>query len=234
MNVAIDLRVAELLASRLCHDLVGPIGAVNNGLELLEDEADDMSKDALALVMDSAQRAATTLQYFRLAHGMAGSRVGGNLNELRELSRRFLETGKITLDWDDDGAGTIGNGNNSEAPEDLGKLLLNMILLGAEALVGGGAVHVAITDGGPGGEAAGRLRATVMARGDRVALRDETKVAFAESVAVEDLSPRNVQAYFTRLIAQRLRGDLTVEERTDTEVRITATLAGTESDATAA
>ena len=36
MDQQIDLRVAELMASRLCHDLVGPIGAVNNGLELME------------------------------------------------------------------------------------------------------------------------------------------------------------------------------------------------------
>jgi len=84
MDVQIDLRVTELLASRLCHDLVGPVGAVNNGLELLADEIDDMGPEALKLASDSAARAARALQYFRFAYGMAGSRVGGNLDELRQ------------------------------------------------------------------------------------------------------------------------------------------------------
>ncbi len=76
MDVQIDLRVAELLASRLCHDLVGPIGAVNNGMELLEDSDLDMAQDAVRLAGNSAEHASTLLQFFRLAYGMAGSRQG--------------------------------------------------------------------------------------------------------------------------------------------------------------
>ncbi len=90
MDFLIDMRVAELLASRLCHDLVGPIGAVNNGMELLEDEDLGMSDDAIQLSASSARQAANILQFYRLAYGMAGGRIGGGLGDLRELATGFL------------------------------------------------------------------------------------------------------------------------------------------------
>src|SRR5882757_5959155 len=72
MNVQTDLRVIELLSSRLCHDLVGPIAAVNNGAELLSDEDPDFIADAVALVGDSARKAIRRLQFYRFAYGFGG------------------------------------------------------------------------------------------------------------------------------------------------------------------
>ena len=68
----VDMRVAELLASRLCHDLVGPIGAVNNGLEFLQDDDFGSADDALSLVSKSAAQTADLVQLYRLAYGLAG------------------------------------------------------------------------------------------------------------------------------------------------------------------
>ncbi len=99
MAFQIDMRVAELLASRLCHDLVGPIGAVNNGMELLEDEDLGMSEDAIQLSASSARQAANLLQFYRLAYGMAGGRIGGDFGALQELAAGFLASTKTTLDW---------------------------------------------------------------------------------------------------------------------------------------
>jgi len=73
VDVQIDMRVAELLASRLCHDVVGPVGAVNHGMELLEDEGAAFGEEALRLASTSARHAADLLQYYRLAYGAAGS-----------------------------------------------------------------------------------------------------------------------------------------------------------------
>ena len=67
MDLQVDLRAVELLASRLCHDLVGPVGAVNNGLELLEDDMDDMWAEALKLAAHSGARGARGWQSFRFA-----------------------------------------------------------------------------------------------------------------------------------------------------------------------
>src|SRR4029453_2273455 len=69
MGVKVDLRVLELLASRVCHDLISPIGAVGNGLELLEDADDEMSADALKLSVNCVRRASALLEFFRMASG---------------------------------------------------------------------------------------------------------------------------------------------------------------------
>src|SRR3546814_14984721 len=90
MDIKIDLRVAELLASRLCHDLVGPIGAVGNGLELLGDEEFGMADDAMKLTTSSARQASPILQFFRLAYGMAGARVGPAYSPIRDLRAALL------------------------------------------------------------------------------------------------------------------------------------------------
>jgi len=199
MDVMIDLRVAELLASRLCHDLVGPIGAVNNGMELIEDEDPGMINEALKLTASSARQAANALQFFRLAYGMAGGRVGGDLSELRDLIAAYLSGGgKVTLDWSVQ-AGPAG------APEGLGKLLLNLVALAAEALPKGGGLSVSVHPSPDG------LEASVTAAGPGAKLREESVPALHPDVAVADLTPRSVQGYFTRLLARRAGGDLAID-----------------------
>ena len=99
MDLKIDIRVAELLASRLCHDLVGPVGAVNNGIELMQDETFGMADDALTLAAKSADQASNLLQFFRLAYGMAGHRQGADLGPIRELVSGYLSHSKAELDW---------------------------------------------------------------------------------------------------------------------------------------
>ena len=85
MTDASALRVAGLLASRLCHDLVGPLGAVNNGLELIAEE-DDMAKEALSLAQRSAKRASSRLQFFRYAFGAAGGEPSFGHGEARPIA----------------------------------------------------------------------------------------------------------------------------------------------------
>ncbi|RMD62014.1 MAG: histidine phosphotransferase [Alphaproteobacteria bacterium] len=215
MEPQIDLRVAELLASRLCHDLVGPVGAVGNGLELLEDEIGDMAGDALALAAQSAARAATTLQFFRFAYGMAGSRLDGGVTELRDLADRFLAKDRVALDWKVD---ALPDG----APQDLGKVILNLVLMALDSLVGGGTVRVAI-EAGPGEE--GR-QLVVEAHGDRAELREEIALALGDDVAVGDLTPRNAHVYFTRLLARRLGSDLDTATSDGRTVRLNVALPG--------
>jgi histidine phosphotransferase ChpT len=213
MEFQIDMRVAELLASRLCHDLVGPIGAVNNGMELMADEDLGMSDDALELSANSARQAASMLQYYRLAYGMAGARIGGDLGNLHELATEFLAIGKATLDW------TIQRPPD-DAPEGLGKLLLNMLVLAEEALPRGGTLSVAVLEGPAG------LEATVTARGNGARLREESQPALADKVAIEELTPRNVQGYFTRMLARRMGSDLMIDSPGADSLRFTVTLAG--------
>ena len=197
-DIQIDLRVAELLASRLCHDLVSPVGAVNNGLELMAEDLDpEMLQDALALADKSAKQASSTVQFFRLAYGQAGRQVDMGPAELKRLAEGYLTSQKTELAWDADAL--VLNG-----PEGGGKLLLNLIALAVETLQRGGTIRV---------EAAGDGQSVrVAGEGTNARLRDETRAAIANGVDVDQLSPRAVQGYFSRLIAQRMGGDLKVQE----------------------
>src|ERR1700745_3648333 len=96
-----DLVFAALWVSRVCHDLVSPVGAVVNGLEVLEDETDaSMRADALRLVGQSADSAAARLQFARIAYGAAGS-VGAelDLSEVGRVLQGLLKGGKVELSW---------------------------------------------------------------------------------------------------------------------------------------
>jgi histidine phosphotransferase ChpT len=213
MAFQIDMRVAELLASRLCHDLVGPIGAVNNGMELMEDDDLGMSDDALQLAAKSARQAASALQFYRLAYGMAGARIGADLGDLQELAAGFLASSKAALDW------TVRQAP-ADAPEGLGKLLLNMIALAEETLPRGGTLSVAVLEGPAG------LEASVTASGAGARLREESQPALDENVTIDELTPRNVQGYFTRLLAQRMGSDLMIDSPGTDSLRLSATLVG--------
>src|ERR1051326_5779226 len=130
-----DLEVAALLVSRVCHDLVSPVGAVMNGLEVLEDERDaTMRADALKLVTSSAEQAGARLQFARIAFGWAGSAGAElDLNEVGRMTRGLLKGGKVEMDWQAAGVNW---------PKDWAKLLMNAALLAADSLPRGGKVHV--------------------------------------------------------------------------------------------
>ncbi len=73
MDVKVDPRVIELLCSRLCHDLISPVSAINNGFELIAEFGDEMRGEAMSLMGDSAREAARRLKFFRIAFGAAGA-----------------------------------------------------------------------------------------------------------------------------------------------------------------
>jgi len=198
MEVKIDLRVAELLTSRLCHDLVGPIGAVGNGLELLTEDEFGMAEDAMKLTANSARQASNILQFFRLAYGMAGARVGADYSQIRDLSAALLETSRTKLDW-----ATVQAPDG--VPDGLPKAIMNMVALGHEALPRGGRLAVEISTSAEGTEA------RVLVTGQDAHLRPETLASLRDDVALDEMTPRSVHGYFTRLVAKRLGSDLEIE-----------------------
>ena len=202
MGLSVDLRVFEILSSRLCHDIVGPIGAVNNGMEILEDDDPDMTQDALALVANSARQASDALQFYRMAYGMAGAQLGNELSDVARITERYLAKSKAQLEWSQASLPL-------SAPGGTGKLLLNMIALAAECLPRGGSVAVSVRETALG------VALMVVARGQSAAIRDELTGVFEEDASVEDLSPRNVQGYFTAHLARALGSTLKVSGETD-------------------
>src|SRR3954468_9370054 len=130
-----EIEFAALLVSRVCHDLVGPLGAVVNGMEVLEDERDPaMRADAIKLVTMRSDQALARIQFMRIAFGAAGS-AGAELDlgEIGRLLGGLFEGGKILLSWE---------AAPAHWPKDWAKLLMNATLLGADCLPRGGSVKV--------------------------------------------------------------------------------------------
>ncbi len=192
-------RITELLCSHLCHELISPVTAVNNGLELIGAGGGGREGEAIELTRHSAAEASRRLQFYRLAYGQAsGFDAARGLAEARDLSKGLLAGSKIALAWPD----------SDVSGEQIGKagvkLLLNLVALAREALPRGGTIAVNLT-GGP--EFAG----TVAASGAGARLTPETQAALARDAAVESLTPRTIHAYLVAAIARRLGTDLTVD-----------------------
>jgi len=131
MNDApIDLRIAELLAARLCHELVSPIGAINNGVELLEDDP-DFAADATGLIAQSAIQATRRLQFYRVAYGSTEP-IAVELG--RKVTLELFADGKIVCDWPE-----------GLAPAGI-KLACNLFLVAGEALPRGGRLTLLAVD----------------------------------------------------------------------------------------
>lgn len=192
METKVDLQILELLTSRFCHDLISPIGAIGNGLELLEEGDPAMTADAIHLTMDSVRRASTMLQYFRAAFGTAGARESFRVADARRLAAALLEGGRHRLDWPPEAV-------EAEAPPGVARLLLNLVLLGVEALPSGGVVAPRLVAASP-------LSAEVSAIGAPARLSDEARAALLEAPDPASLTPKSVQPYLTARLAEALGG----------------------------
>ena len=136
MKTDLDIRVVELLCSRLCHELVSPVGAINNGVELIEEMGADMADEAIGLIAHSADQASRRLRLLRLAYGAVSSDKSG-LAEVAQAADGYFAGSKIKLDWP---PGRLEQA--SELQPGTGKVLLNLVILAEEALAYGGRIVV--------------------------------------------------------------------------------------------
>ncbi len=182
----IDIRVTELLASKLCHDLISPVSAINNGVELIEDIGGSVVDEAMKLIGNSAITASRRLRLFRLAYGRAGNDEGVSLKDVRLTAEQHLQGGKISLQWPEDEPGAILCMRRGFL-----KTILNMILLAEEILPYGGAISL---HSASEGERAG-CRFNIAGRNAHMS--DMHQSALEGKTPIEDLTPRSIQAYIT-------------------------------------
>ena len=192
----IEIRVLELLNARLCHELVSPVGAINNGVELLDDEDPDFVRDAIQLIGQSARKAGQRLQFYRFAYGTTTNSMGGAVGSGRDLATGLLEGGKVRCDWSMEAA---------TLPLDWQRLACNMLVLAADVLPRGGSVLVRPLHGGASG-------IEVAAEGEAINVNPDMRGALDAAAAVEQLTSRTVHAYFTARLAAQLGAKLALIE----------------------
>ena len=186
-----DLQILELVCSRLCHDLISPVGAIGNGLELMEEDGDDeLMADARRLVQSSTQRASSLLQMYRCAYGNAGNQPSFGAAEAVKLAKDAIEASRIEV------KASVPTGMTW--PAGFGKLFVNGILTVVEWLPRGGSLSLAAT---LGGEGTGDAAFTITAEGQQAACSDESARLLRLDRQGIDLTAHNIQPYLTGLIA---------------------------------
>lgn len=209
MSHMIDLRVLELLCSRICHDLISPVTAINNGMELLDDDPGDMLNDIRDLLMNSASEGAGKLQYFRLAYGLGGDPDGEiGIGNAADLTVRLEKHEKSTITWPAD--------RERMLPRLTIKSAMNMVLMGIEALPRGGEITVSFDDGG----------IQVVAAGQGARVEEDSLKTLADGTTVDMVTPRSIQTYFTAQVVAAAGGTLGVDASEPEKVKLTAELGG--------
>ncbi len=209
----VDVRVMELLASKVCHDLVSPVSAINNGVELIEDIGGSVVAEAMKLIGDSGTKAARRLRLFRLAYGRAGSETNLGVKDARQVAEQYLAGTKISLIWPVELFA-------SELSSSRGflKLLLNLVVFGEEILPYGGVITLRETTKNEDGKSGGHVE--IVGRG--ASLNDSVQKTLEGNVSVEELSPRTIQAYVTGRFAEqfgfKLSYDQSIPDRLDVTV----------------
>jgi len=180
---------ASLLCSRLCHDLLSPVGALNNGLELLADETDpEMRARCLELLNESARASANKLKFFRLAFGAAGG--FGDAVDAREakaaIEGLFGSDGRVEINW------LVEEATLSKTAI---KVLLNIVLIAGDALVRGGRLDIGVEVAGS------RTEVVIRAEGPRLVLDPELRTALTGETVENALTPRAAAAWLVHRLA---------------------------------
>jgi histidine phosphotransferase ChpT len=205
-----DVDLAALLCSRLCHDLLSPVGAMNNGLELLADEHDpEMRQRCMDLLAESAKSAADKLKFFRLAFGAAGG-FGSEVDpaEARAVVEPLVTATKRTeLIW---------SVPNALMPKRAVKVLLNLVLIANDALVRGGKLHV-------GAELRdGEQEIVIHANGPRVIFDETVRDTLEGKMAASQIDSRTAAAWMVHSLCVQNSGSVQIAKPSETELIVGA------------
>ncbi len=175
MTLQVDLRIVELMAARLCHDLISPVAAINNGVELLTDEEPEFLADAVKLVGEASAKATRRLQFYRFAYGFSGSGIAGPAPH--QLVGEYFAGTKVACDY--------GEGVRALSPS-WQKLACNLAAIGGDGLPRGGRLMLGASTPG----------LNIEGTGQGAALSPETCDGLLLKTPVGELTARSVGAYF--------------------------------------
>lgn len=203
-----DVVLAELLCTRLCHDLTGPIGAVNNGVEFLSEENDGQKNPAIDLIESSAQEAVSRLQFYRYAYGKSSETGDVSLMDKRKLVNDFFAGTKITIEWPD---------NQTDMMNGLVvRLLVNLMIIASSTLMKGGSLKISVHPNPHGARTV-----QVVATGPTIKWDAEQNAILEGKAPVHTIAPKTVQLYLTHVLATSLNYTLSMV-KTDTSFGLSA------------
>lgn len=193
------LELSELLMAKLCHDLAGPIGAINNGVELLKDPNPTLHEESVELIEISAKEAVARLLYFRMAYGVSQNSAGVSMTTVKDLVRNFYNNKNITFTWPE----SHGDSDSMQLIKtDMAKLILNIILIISGTLVHGGSITIKIKNL--------KNDLGVKVRGESKAIRFHEYIlkSLTADFKESEIDSKNVQAYLTTVLAKRIGGKI--------------------------
>lgn len=197
--------ILEMLASRICHDIISPVGAVNNGVEFMQEMGPDAMDEAVGLISYSASQAAAKLQAFRMAYGAGGKDPNIKPEDVQKAFSGLVSAeGKISQIWD-----PFGPLGFTPLPAGFCKILLCTMMTAMETLPKGGTVSV------KAGESNETL---VTSEGENCGLRENTENALTNALTVEELDPRLVHPFVIGMIADLYGFSITIKETGDNKV----------------
>jgi histidine phosphotransferase ChpT len=189
---ALDL--AALLCSRVCHDIISPVGAINNGLELLDEGGAD--EDAMNLIRTSARNASARLQFARIAFGAAGSAgMMIDTGDAETVATAFLKNEKPELVW---------TGRRALLPKNKVKLLLNMILVASAAIPRGGKIDVKLDD------VETEPKFAISASGPMLRVPPKFLELHSGQQPDEAIDAHSIQPYYTLLLAREAGMEISI------------------------
>lgn len=193
-----SLDLAALLCSRVCHDVISPVGAIVNGLEVLEDEKDESMRGfAQDLIRKSAKQASARLQFARLAFGAAGS-AGASIDtgDAEQVARGFIQDDRTTLTW---------NAPRVLLPKNQVKLLLNLLLIAMTTIPRGGTIDVTLTVQNDEGSF------KVVTKGTNARIPATVPGLLAGSPESGAVDAHGIQPFYTGLIARAAGMDVSLQ-----------------------
>jgi len=210
MNDQTSVRILELLASKICHDLISPVGAVANGVEILEELGPEDAEDVVSLISFSATQANAKLKTLRMAYGLGGSDESIKPADVHTTFEDFIAGEKrLSQDWD--AHADLG----VERPTGFPKLLLCAMLLATEALPKGGVISV-----DPETENTIVIKAT----GENANFREGFVHALEHKTPDTDIDPKLVHAYITGLLAKTYGFTVDVSEEQESFILLRLTI----------
>jgi histidine phosphotransferase ChpT len=188
-------KLLELMSARMFHDLAGPIGAVHNSVEFLEEESQSLKDKALKIIKASANESIARLKFFRQSYGTVGEKMT-HLDNFMPLVEEFLMASKLSIVWD----------LKSEAVNSyIAKVMLNFVVIALGSLIYGGVIHVFQLDNG----------IKILFEGKKFIFTDDTKFLLNGDISNIALTSSNIQLYYTYMMIEEADALLSISKNSE-------------------